>query len=159
MIGYAINLMSPAAAGITGGKRLESTIVMINLFGAVALLLFGLAQVKDGMTRAFGVKLRSGLALGTRGPVRSFLAGFVATVVLQSSSATALMVSSFVERNLMRARMAQIVLLGANVGTTEAALLHPPGSLRWNTCTPWLAPACCVSGLHACAAAGGVGDA
>ncbi len=106
---------------------MESTIVMINLFGAVALLLFGLAQVKDGMTRAFGVKLRSGLALGTRGPVRSFLAGFVATVALQSSTATALMVASFVERNLMRARMAQIVLLGANVGTAVTAWLVATG--------------------------------
>lgn len=100
---------------------------MINLFGAVALLLFGLAQVKDGMTRAFGVKLRSGLALGTRGPFRSFLAGFVATVALQSSTATALMIASFVERNLVRARMAQIVLLGANVGTAVTAWLVATG--------------------------------
>ncbi|MFC3076074.1 Na/Pi cotransporter family protein [Shinella pollutisoli] len=106
---------------------MSSTIVMINLFGAVALLLFGLAQVKDGMTRAFGVKLRSGLALGTRGPVRSFLAGFVATVALQSSTATALMIASFVERNLVRARMAQIVLLGANVGTAVTAWLVATG--------------------------------
>jgi phosphate:Na+ symporter len=105
----------------------ESTIVMINLFGAVALLLFGLAQVKDGMTRAFGVKLRSGLALGTRGPFRSFFAGFVATVALQSSTATALMIASFVEKNLVRARMAQIVLLGANVGTAVTAWLVATG--------------------------------
>jgi phosphate:Na+ symporter len=54
---------------------LETTIVMINLFGAVALLLFGLAQVKDGVSRAFGAKLRTGLASGTRGSVRSFLSG------------------------------------------------------------------------------------
>nr|WP_280518852.1 Na/Pi cotransporter family protein [Shinella curvata] len=100
---------------------------MINLFGAVALLLFGLAQVKDGMTRAFGVKLRSGLALGTRGTFRSFFAGFVATIALQSSTATALMISSFVERNLVRARMAQIVLLGANVGTAVTAWLVATG--------------------------------
>jgi phosphate:Na+ symporter len=106
---------------------LESTIVMINLFGAVALLLFGLALVKDGMTRAFGVRLRSGLALGTRGPFRSFFAGFVATVALQSSTATALMTASFVERNLVRARMAQIVLLGANVGTAVTAWLVATG--------------------------------
>jgi len=105
----------------------ESTIVMINLFGAVALLLFGLALVKDGMTRAFGVKLRSGLALGTRGPFRSFFAGFVATVALQSSTATALMIASFVEKNLVRARMAQIVLLGANVGTAVTAWLVATG--------------------------------
>ncbi|MCJ8051802.1 Na/Pi cotransporter family protein [Shinella curvata] len=106
---------------------MESTVVMINLFGAVALLLFGLAQVKDGMTRAFGVKLRSGLALGTRGTFRSFFAGFVATIALQSSTATALMISSFVERNLVRARMAQIVLLGANVGTAVTAWLVATG--------------------------------
>ena len=49
---------------------MESTIVMINLFGAVALLLFGLAQVKDGVTRAFGGRLRTGLARGTGGPFR-----------------------------------------------------------------------------------------
>lgn len=106
---------------------MASTIVMINLFGAVALLLFGLAQVKDGMTRAFGMRLRSGLALGTRGAFRSFFAGFVATVALQSSTATALMAASFVERNLMRARMAQIVLLGANVGTAVTAWIVATG--------------------------------
>ncbi len=78
---------------------MDSTIVMINLFGAVALLLFGLAQVKDGVTRAFGARLRTGLATGTRSGGRSFLSGFVATVALQSSTATALMVASFVEAN------------------------------------------------------------
>ena len=115
---------------------MESTIVMINLFGAVALLLFGLAQVKDGVSRAFGAKLRTGLASGTRSGARSFLSGFLATIALQSSTATALMVSSFVERELVRPRMAQIVLLGANVGTAVAAggvalvlvLLRVPGS-------------------------------
>ena len=43
---------------------MESIIVMVNLFGAVALLLFGLSQVKDGATRAFGIRLRTGLAQG-----------------------------------------------------------------------------------------------
>ena len=81
---------------------------MINLFGAVALLLFGLAQVKDGVSRAFGARLRTGLATGTRGGLRSFLSGLVATVALQSSTATALMIASFVEKNLVRARMAQV---------------------------------------------------
>lgn len=106
---------------------MESTVVMINLFGAVALLLFGLTLVKDGMTRAFGVRLRRGLGVGTGGPVRSFAAGFIATVALQSSTATALMIASFVERNLVRARMAQVVLLGANVGTAVTAWLVASG--------------------------------
>ncbi|MDL2405080.1 hypothetical protein PY650_05320 [Rhizobium calliandrae] len=52
---------------------MESTVVMINLFGAIAMLLFGLAQVKDGVSHAFGAKLRTGLASGTRGRLRSFI--------------------------------------------------------------------------------------
>src|SRR3546814_3065973 len=84
---------------------MESTIIIINLFGAVALLLFGLAQVKDGVTRAFGPRLRTGLATGTRNGPRSFISGFVATIALQSSTATALTVASFVERDLIRPRI------------------------------------------------------
>ena len=98
-----------------------STAIMINLFGAVALLLFGLAQVKDGVSRAFGGKLRTGLASGTKNGFRSFFSGFFATIALQSSTATALMTASFVEKDLIKPRMAQIVLLGANVGTAITA--------------------------------------
>ncbi|MFD1747515.1 Na/Pi cotransporter family protein [Rhizobium helianthi] len=98
-----------------------STAIMIDLFGAVALLLFGLAQVKDGVSRAFGSKLRTGLATGTRNGLRSFVSGFFATICLQSSTATALMTASFVEKDLIKPRMAQIVLLGANVGTAITA--------------------------------------
>ncbi|MCQ1569134.1 Na/Pi cotransporter family protein [Neorhizobium galegae] len=119
---------------------METTIVMINLFGAVALLLFGLAQVKDGVSRAFGAKLRTGLASGTRGSVRSFLSGFVATVALQSSTATALMVASFVERELVKPRMAQIVLLGANVGTAVTAWIVATG-------IEWLSPLIILAGI------------
>lgn len=103
---------------------------MINLLGAVALLLFGLALVKDGATRALGAKLRTGLASGTKGSLRSFVSGFVATVALQSSTATALMVSSFVERQLIKPRMAQVVLLGANVGTAVTAWIVATG-IEW----------------------------
>jgi phosphate:Na+ symporter len=118
---------------------MDSTVVMINLFGAVALLLFGLAQVKDGVTRAFGAKLRTGLASGTKGGLRSFVSGFVATVALQSSTATALMVASFVERELVKPRMAQIVLLGANIGTAVTAWIVATG-------VEWLSPLVILSG-------------
>jgi phosphate:Na+ symporter len=119
---------------------MESTIVMINLFGAVALLLFGLAQVKDGVSRAFGARLRSGLATGTRSGLRSFVSGFFATIALQSSTATALMVASFVERELVKPRMAQIVLLGANVGTAVTAWIVATG-------IAWLSPLVILAGL------------
>jgi phosphate:Na+ symporter len=119
---------------------MESTIVMINLFGAVALLLFGLAQVKDGVTRAFGARLRTGLASGTRSSGRSFVSGLVATIALQSSTATALMVASFVERDLVLPAMAQIVLLGANVGTAITAWIVATG-------IEWLSPLIILIGI------------
>lgn len=119
---------------------MESTIVIINLFGAVALLLFGLAQVKDGASRAFGARLRTGLSTGTRNGLRSFMSGFGATVVLQSSTATALMVASFVERELVKPRMAQIVLLGANVGTAVTAWIVATG-------IEWLSPLVILVGI------------
>lgn len=119
---------------------MQSTIVIINLLGAVALLLFGLAQVKDGVTRAFGTRLRTGLASGTQSSLRSFVSGFVATIALQSSTATALTVASFVERDLIRARMAQIVLLGANVGTAVTAWIVATG-------IEWLSPLLILAGV------------
>ncbi|MFP5078424.1 Na/Pi cotransporter family protein [Rhizobium sp. YIM 134829] len=119
---------------------MQSTIVMINLFGAVALLLVGLAQVKDGVSRAFGARLRTGLATATRQSWRAFLSGLVATLALQSSTATALMVSSFVERSLVKPRMAQIVLLGANLGTALTAWIVSTG-------IEWLSPLLILSGF------------
>ncbi|WP_454850200.1 Na/Pi cotransporter family protein [Rhizobium binxianense] len=119
---------------------MESTVIMINLFGAVALLLFGLAQVKDGASRAFGARLRTGLATGTRGSLRSFLSGLVATIALQSSTATALMTASFAERGLIKPRMAQIVLLGANVGTAVTAWIVATG-------IEWLSPLLILAGI------------
>lgn len=119
---------------------MQSIAVMINLFGAVALLLFGLAQVKDGVSRAFGARLRTGLASGTRSGLRAFISGFVATVALQSSTATALMVASFVERSLVQPRMAQIVLLGANIGTAVTAWIVATG-------IEWLSPLAILMGI------------
>lgn len=72
--------------------------------------------------------------------MRSFLSGFVATVALQSSTATALMVASFVERELIKPRMAQIVLLGANVGTAVTAWVVATG-------IEWLSPLIILAGI------------
>ncbi|OCP01004.1 MULTISPECIES: Na/Pi cotransporter family protein [unclassified Ensifer] len=119
---------------------MQSTIVMVNLFGAVALLLFGLSLVKDGVTRAFGARLRAGLAQGTDGSIRSFATGLVATLALQSSTATALMTASFVEKGLIRSRMAQIVLLGANLGTAMTAWIVATG-------IEWLSPLVILVGV------------
>nr|WP_299504058.1 Na/Pi cotransporter family protein [uncultured Rhizobium sp.] len=119
---------------------MQSAIVSINLFGAVALLLFGLRQIKDGMSRALGARLRTGLAAGTRSGPRSFAAGFLATVALQSSTATALMVASFVEKDMIVPAMAQIVMLGANIGTAATAWIVALG-------LGWLSPLLILAGV------------
>ncbi len=106
---------------------MASLSVFIQIAGAVALLLFALRLVRDGMTDAFGVRLKTALGLGTRTGGRAFLSGLVATLGLQSSTATALMTASFAERGLIRARMAQIVLLGANIGTALTAWIVAAG--------------------------------
>ncbi|APG91031.1 Na+/Pi-cotransporter [Sinorhizobium americanum] len=113
---------------------------MVNLFGAVALLLFGLSLVKEGVTRAFGSRLRAGLARGTNGSLRAFVTGLIATLALQSSTATALMTASFVEKGLVRSRMAQIVLLGANIGTAMTAWIVAIG-------IGWLSPLFILAGV------------
>ncbi|MFH5774938.1 Na/Pi cotransporter family protein [Paracoccus sp. NGMCC 1.201697] len=96
---------------------------ILQLGGAVALLLFGLGQTRDGMTEAFGIRLRMALGVGTRTGPGAFLSGLVTTLGLQSSTATALLAASFAERGMIRGRMAQIILLGANLGTAMTAWL------------------------------------
>lgn len=107
---------------------MASLAVLLQLGGAIALLLFGLSLVRDGMTDAFGVRLRMVLGTSTRTGPGAFLAGLVATLGLQSSTATALLTASFVERGMIRGRMAQIALLGANIGTALTAWIVASGA-------------------------------
>jgi phosphate:Na+ symporter len=101
--------------------------VALQIAGSVALLLFGLTLIRAGMEEAFGLRLKLVIGFGTQTGLRAFLAGLAATLGLQSSTATALLTASFVERKLIGARMAQIVLLGANLGTALTALIVSTG--------------------------------
>ena len=100
---------------------MESVVVLLHLAGAVCLLLFGLRLVRDGATEGFGLRLRMVLGLGTRSRPRAFFSGLLATIGLQSSTATALMTADFAAQGIIAPRKAQIVLLGANVGTALTA--------------------------------------
>lgn len=106
---------------------MASLLVFFQLAGAIALLLFALNLVRDGVTDAFGMRLRMALGKGTGTGPRAFLSGVMATLGLQSSTATALLTASFVERRMIDGRMAQVVLLGANVGTALTAVLVSSG--------------------------------
>ncbi|HEY7242569.1 MAG TPA: Na/Pi cotransporter family protein [Xanthobacteraceae bacterium] len=93
-------------------------VVLLNLMGGVALLLWGLHMVRSGIMRAFGSDLRHYLSTALGNRLLAFLAGVGVTALLQSSTATALMITSFAARGLVALVPALAVMLGANVGTT-----------------------------------------
>lgn len=101
--------------------EIDSTLVLIDILGAGALLLWGLRLIKTGMLRAFGSALRVWIGRGASNRVKALIAGLVATLAVQSSTATAVITASFAARDLLSGAMGQAVMLGANVGTSIAA--------------------------------------
>lgn len=102
----------------TGVEPTSISLTLLDLGGIAALLLWGVHMVRTGVQRALGAKLRSLLAhhLGDR--FRAFLAGLGVTALLQSSTATGLMVTGFAAEGLVGLIQGLAVMLGANVGTT-----------------------------------------
>ncbi|HKH66683.1 MAG TPA: Na/Pi cotransporter family protein [Reyranella sp.] len=94
---------------------------VLNVLGSVALLLWGVRMVRTGLTRAFGAALRRAIAACSRNRVTAFLGGIAVTGLLQSSTATSLLVSSFAGRGLIPLSIAFAIMLGADIGTTIAA--------------------------------------
>jgi phosphate:Na+ symporter len=94
------------------------SIVLLDLMGGVALLLWGLHMVQSGILRAFGPDLRLLLAKALGNRFSAFAAGIALTALLQSSTATALITSSFAAEGLVGLAEALAIMLGANVGTT-----------------------------------------
>jgi phosphate:Na+ symporter len=94
------------------------SLVLLDLMGGVALLLWGLHMVHSGILRAFGPDLRRILAKALNNRFSAFAAGIGLTALLQSSTATALITSSFTAEGLVGLVPALAIMLGANVGTT-----------------------------------------
>lgn len=97
---------------------MELSVTLLNLAGSVALLLWGVHMVATGVQRAFGAKLRSFLSNALRNRFKAFLAGMGITAILQSSTATGLMITGFAAGGMVELVPALAVMLGANVGTT-----------------------------------------
>jgi phosphate:Na+ symporter len=91
---------------------------LLNLLAAIALLVWGTHIVRTGMLRVFGENLRRILALSFSNRFRAFIAGLGVTSLVQSSTATCLIVASFVGKNLVTTSAALAVMLGADVGTS-----------------------------------------
>lgn len=96
---------------------MTATIALIELVGYVALLLWGMHMVQSGVVRAFGSNLRAVIGRTLHNRLTAVGAGLAVTVLLQSSTATAMMTTSLAAAGLMELVPALAVMLGANVGT------------------------------------------
>ncbi len=110
---------------------MSQALLLVELAGHAALLLWGLHMVQSGVQRAFGMRLRHVLGIGLGGRGRAVLAGLVITAALQSSTATALMLGSFAAGAGVALAPALAGMLGANLGTAliVLALSFPTGAL------------------------------
>ena len=97
------------------------SIILLHIIGGVCLLLFGLRLVRNGVTRAFGLELRRAISLSTKNRISAFFAGMGVTTLLQSSTATTMIIASFAGQGLIGTSAGLAVVLGADVGTTIVA--------------------------------------
>ncbi|MBD5233736.1 MAG: Na/Pi cotransporter family protein [Bacteroidales bacterium] len=98
-----------------------SILDFLCLLGAVGLFLYGMKVMSEGLQKAAGDRLRNILSAMTRNRFTGLLTGFVITALIQSSSASTVMVVSFVNAGLMSLGQSMAVIMGANVGTTFTA--------------------------------------
>lgn len=92
-----------------------------SLLGGVGLFLYGMTIMSTGLKNACGEKLRTILEYATKNKLISVLVGVAVTMLIQSSSATDVMVIGFVNSGLMNLSQAIGVIMGANIGTTITA--------------------------------------
>ena len=91
---------------------------VLSLFGGLALFLYGMQMMSNGLEAAAGNKMKSILEKLTANRIKGVLVGAIITAVIQSSSATTVMVVGFVNSGLMTLQQAVWVIMGANIGTT-----------------------------------------
>jgi len=96
---------------------------VLSLLGGLGLFLFGMKIMGDGLEKAAGNRLKKLLGIVTHNRVLAMLAGIIITAVIQSSSATTVMVVGFVNAALINLTQAVGVIMGANIGTTVTSLL------------------------------------
>ena len=100
---------------------MELIINIFSLIGSLALFLFGMKTMSEGLEKFAGDRLRSILAAMTKNRVTGVMTGILITALIQSSSATTVMVVSFVNAGLMTLTQSIGVIMGANIGTTVTA--------------------------------------
>jgi len=97
--------------------------LIVNLFAGLAIFLYGMNVMSDALQKAAGNKMKNLLEILTRNNVLAVLVGTVITAIIQSSSATTVMVVGLVNAGIMKLSQAVGVIMGANIGTTMTAQL------------------------------------
>lgn len=100
---------------------MQAVLQILTLLGALAMFLYGMTLMSEGLQKAAGDKLRSFLAAMTSTPFKRVLTGVIITILIQSSSGTTVMVVSMVNAGLLSLANAIGVIMGANIGTTFTA--------------------------------------
>lgn len=95
-----------------------STITLLSFFGGIMLILYGMRLAGDGLQKASGARLRSFLLTATNNRIKGVTVGAVITALIQSSSATTVMLVGFVGAGLLGLRETMGIILGADIGTT-----------------------------------------
>ncbi|MGL1887223.1 MAG: Na/Pi cotransporter family protein [Reichenbachiella sp.] len=96
---------------------------VLKLIGALGFFIYGMKVMSESIQKVAGDKLRNVMSIITSNRVSGVFTGFLTTAIIQSSSATTVMVVSFVNAGLLKLRQAIGVIMGANIGTTVTAVL------------------------------------
>lgn len=113
------------------------TLVIVNLLGGVALLLWGVRMVRTGIVRGWGERLKRLIERRLANQVTALLAGIGATLFLQSGTATALIVTGLAAAGTLEATRGLAVLLGSDVGSSIVSAVFATGGV---SISAWLAP-------------------
>ena len=112
---------------------LDYVFMILQLFCGLAIFLFGMDTMGDALKKAAGTRLKDLLGKLTSNPIKGFLLGLIVTMVIQSSSATTVMVVGFVNAGTMTLVQSVGVILGANLGTAITAWLTAPAAMGEET--------------------------
>ena len=102
---------------------MDITLILFNFVGGLALFLFGIKAMSDGLQSVAGDRMRVILEKGTSTPLRGVLTGTLVTALIQSSSGTTVLAVGLVNAGLLNLRQAIGIIMGANIGTTITAYL------------------------------------
>ena len=97
---------------------MKTVMIFFQVIGSLGLFLYGMKMLSEGLQKSAGSRMKAILKLMTKNRFISIITGIVITIIIQSSSATTVMVVSFVNAGLMELIQAIGVILGANIGTT-----------------------------------------